>query len=509
MRSICFYFQIHQPFRLKRYRFFDIGMDHYYYDDYNNEEIIRRIAERCYLPANQTVLQMIKETNGKFKVAYSISGIALEQLELYAPEVIDSFKELAQTGCVEFLAETFAHSLASLEEDSDEFELQVKLHAKKIQSLFGYKPTTFRNTELIYSDDIGRRVANMGFKGMITEGAKHVLGWKSPNYVYCCASNPRLKLLLKNYKLSDDITFRFSDWSWDQFPLTADKLVNWISACPKEENVFNLFMNYETFGELQSKETGIFEFLKALPRMAEKADITFETPANLFSTQKPIDEIQVPYIISWADEERDTSAWLGNELQRSAFEKLYSIRDKVRLCTERKILQDWNYLQSCDHFYYMSTKHFSDGAVHSHFSPYETPFEAFTNYMNVLSDFMIRVREKFPEGVDVEELNSLMKTIDAQGKLIAQLEQEMNKVQVRNAQTQESKNQDEVRNTGGKGNAAKGNSPKRGKTTKKKIVAESVITQKEGTGKKEPTTSAKNSSNKKAANKKKAVNETK
>lgn len=517
MRSICFYFQIHQPFRLKRYRFFDIGMDHYYYDDYNNEEIIRRIAERCYLPANQTILQMIKETDGKFKVAYSISGIALEQLELYAPEVIDSFKELAQTGCVEFLAETFAHSLASLEEDSDEFELQVKLHAKKIQSLFGYKPTTFRNTELIYSDDIGRRVANMGFKGMITEGAKHVLGWKSPNYVYCCASNPRLKLLLKNYKLSDDITFRFSDWSWDQFPLTADKLVNWISACPKEENVFNLFMNYETFGELQSKETGIFEFLKALPRMAENADITFETPANLFSTQKPIDEIQVPYIISWADEERDTSAWLGNELQRSAFEKLYSIRDKVRLCTERKILQDWNYLQSCDHFYYMSTKHFSDGAVHSHFSPYETPFEAFTNYMNVLSDFMIRVREKFPEGVDVEELNSLMKTIDAQGKLIAQLEQEKDKVKAHSVRSQESQGQDDVKITEGKTNATKKASPKGEKnpapkkeTAKGGIVAKKRETSfKKETAKKEAKTSAKTTSDKKEANKKKAANKTK
>lgn len=517
MRSICFYFQIHQPFRLKRYRFFDIGMDHYYYDDYNNEEIIRRIAERCYLPANQTILQMIKETDGKFKVAYSISGIALEQLELYAPEVIDSFKELAQTGCVEFLAETFAHSLASLEEDSDEFELQVKLHAKKIQSLFGYKPTTFRNTELIYSDDIGRRVANMGFKGMITEGAKHVLGWKSPNYVYCCASNPRLKLLLKNYKLSDDITFRFSDWSWDQFPLTADKLVNWISACPKEENVFNLFMNYETFGELQSKETGIFEFLKALPRMAENADITFETPANLFSTQKPIDEIQVPYIISWADEERDTSAWLGNELQRSAFEKLYSIRDKVRLCTERKILQDWNYLQSCDHFYYMSTKHFSDGAVHSHFSPYETPFEAFTNYMNVLSDFMIRVREKFPEGVDVEELNSLMKTIDAQGKLIAQLEQEKDKVKAHSVRSQESQGQDDVKITEGKTNATKKASQKGEKnpapkkeTAKGGIVAKKRETSsKKETAKKEAKTSAKTTSDKKEANKKKAANKTK
>lgn len=425
MRSICFYFQIHQPFRLKRYKFFDIGYDHYYYDDYTNEETVRRLAERCYLPTNQTILQMIKETEGKFKVAFSISGVALEQFELYAPEVIDSFKELAQTGCVEFLAETFAHSLASLEEENDEFEVQVKQHASKIQSLFGYKPTTFRNTELLYSDEIGRRVANMGFKGMITEGAKHVLGWKSPNYVYCCASNPRLKLLLKNSKLSDDITFRFSDWSWDQFPLTADKLMDWISACPKDEDVINLFMGYETFGEIQCKETGIFEFLKALPRMAEKAGINFETPSNLFSKKKPIDQIHVPYTISWADEERNTSAWLGNELQRSAYDKLYSIRDKVRLCSERKILQDWNYLQSCDHFYYMSTKHFSGGS--NHFSPYETPFEAFTNYMNVLSDFMIRVREKFPEGVDVEELNSLMKTIDAQGKIIAQLEEEKSK----------------------------------------------------------------------------------
>lgn len=470
MRTICFYFQIHQPFRLKRYRFFDIGMDHYYYDDYANEDIIRRIAERCYLPANQTILQMIKETKGKFKVAFSISGIALEQLELYAPEVIDSFKELAQTGCVEFLAETYAHSLACLEEDSDEFELQVKMHAKKIQSLFGYKPTSFRNTELIYSDDIGRRVSAMGFKGMITEGAKHVLGWKSPNYVYSCASDPRLKLLLKNYKLSDDITFRFSDWSWDQFPLTADKLINWISACPKEEDVFNLFMNYETFGELQSKESGIFEFLKAIPRMAEKADINFETPATLFSKRKPIDRIDVPYPISWADEERDTSAWLGNELQRSAFNILYSIRDKVRLCTDRKILQDWYYLQTSDHFYYMSTKHFSDGAVHNHFSPYETPFEAFTNYMNVLSDFMIRVREKFPEGVDVEELNSLMKTIDAQGKIIAQLEQEKNDTSIPTEVTSKSKKAgSKAKTTKAKSApATKGKSASAGKTSTKK-----------------------------------------
>lgn len=430
MKSICFYFQIHQPFRLKRYRFFDIGSDLYYYDDYNNEEIIRRIANNCYLPANQTILNMIKESNGAFKVAYSISGVALEQMELYVPEVIDSFKELAKTGCVEFLAETFAHSLSSLNEDSNEFELQVKQHTKKIQSLFGYKPTVFRNTELIYSDDIGSRVSAMGFKGIITEGAKHVLGWKSPNYVYCCAANPQLKVLCKNFKMSDDITFRFSDWGWDQYPLTAEKFLGWIEALPASEDVVNLFMNYETFGEMQNAGTGIFEFLKALPHFAAKMDIDFETPSMVLQKRKPIDQINVPYPISWADEERDLSAWLGNELQRSAFDKLCGIGERVRLSNDRRLLQDWYYLQSSDHFYYMSTKHFSDGAMHSHFSPYDTPYDAFMNYMNVLSDFIDRVNAQFPEGVDNEELNSLLKTIDAQGELIANLEKQLQSVQV-------------------------------------------------------------------------------
>jgi alpha-amylase len=427
MKSICFYFQIHQPFRLKRYRFFDIGSDHYYYDDYNDEEIIRRIAQNCYLPANQTILNMIKESDGAFKVAYSISGVALEQMELYVPEVIDSFKELAKTGCVEFLAETFAHSLSSLQEDSNEFELQVKQHTKKIQSLFGYKPVVFRNTELVYSDDIGARVAAMGFKGIITEGAKHVLGWKSPNYVYCCASNPQLKVLCKNFKMSDDITFRFSDWGWDQFPLTAEKFIGWIEALPENEDVVNLFMNYETFGEMQNAGTGIFEFLKALPYFASQCNIQFETPSMVLQKRKPIDQINVPYPISWADEERDLSAWLGNELQRSAFDKLYGIGERVRLSNDKRLLQDWYYLQSSDHFYYMSTKHFSDGAMHSHFSPYDSPYEAFMNYMNVLSDFIDRVNGQFPEGVDNEELNSLLKTIDAQGELIANLEMQLKK----------------------------------------------------------------------------------
>ena len=424
MKSICFYFQIHQPFRLRKYRFFDIGSDHYYFDDYNNEEIIRRIAERCYLPANQTILQMIKDTNGKFKVAYSISGIALEQLELYVPEVIDSFKELAKTGCVEFLAETYSHSLSSLMEDGDEFELQVKQHFEKVQSLFGLKPRVFRNTELIYSDEIGERVVNLGFKGIITEGAKHILGWKSPNYLYCCASNPRLNILLKNFKLSDDITFRFSDGGWDQYPLTADKFINWIAATPASEKVVNLFMNYETFGELQSAQTGIFEFLKALPYFAEQKKITFSTPSEIIGKMKPVDQISVIFPISWADEERDISAWLGNELQKEAFRKVYEIGERVRLSQDRRLMQDWYYLQTSDHFYYMSTKHFSDGAVHRHYSPYDSPYEAFMNYMNVLSDFIVRVNSQFPEGIDNEELHSLVQTINAQEKLIIKLKAE-------------------------------------------------------------------------------------
>ena len=424
MKSICFYFQIHQPFRLRRYRFFDIGGDHFYYDDYSNEEIIRRIAERCYLPANHTILQMIKDTKGKFKVAYSISGVALEQMELYVPEVIDSFKELAKTGCVEFLAETYSHSLSSLMEEGNEFELQVKQHADKIQSLFDVKPRVFRNTELIYSDEIGDRVANLGFKGIITEGAKHILGWKSPNYLYCRASNPRLNILFKNFKLSDDITFRFSDWGWDQYPLTADKFMDWIAGTPESEKIVNLFMNYETFGELQGAQTGIFDFLKALPYFAEQKDITFATPSEIIGKQKPVDQISILFPISWADEERDVSAWLGNELQKEAFRKLYEIGERVRLSKNSSLIQDWDYLQTSDHFYYMSTKHFSDGAVHRHYSPYDSPYEAFMNYMNVLGDFIDRVNSQFPEGIDTEELNDLMQTINAQEMEINELKAE-------------------------------------------------------------------------------------
>lgn len=424
MKAICFYFQIHQPFRLKTYRFFDIGNDHYYYDDFSNDDIITRIAQRSYLPANNMLLDMIKQYGKAFKVAFSISGTALEQLEQYVPEFIESMKELAATGCVEFLSETYAHSLASLE-DPDEFVSQVKNHDKKIYQLFGQHPKVFRNTELIYDDDISSMVQSMGFKAAITDGAKHILGWKSPNYVYSSATASKLKLLLKNSKLSDDITFRFSNPEWASYPLTADKYIDWIANLPQEEQIINLFMNYETFGELQPRETGIFEFMKALPRFAAERGIEFWTPSEVVSKLKSVGSLSVPYPMSWADEARDTSAWLGNTLQKEAVKKLYSISERVRLCDDKRIKQDWYYLQASDHFFYMSTKHSEDGSVHSHYSPYDSPYMAFTNYMNVLSDFMIRVDEQFPSSIGNEELNSLILTIKNQENEIEQFNREV------------------------------------------------------------------------------------
>lgn len=424
MTAICFYFQIHQPFRLKNYRFFDIGNDHYYYDDFANDDIITRIAHKSYLPANEMLLDIIKANGKKFKVAFSISGTALEQLEQYVPEFIDSMKELAATGCVEFLSETYSHSLSALE-DVEEFVAQVKAHDEKIYQLFGQKPKVFRNTELIYSDDIAAMVASMGFKGAITDGAKHILGWKSPNYLYNAASAPKLKLLLKNSKLSDDISFRFSNSEWTSYPLTADKYIDWIASLPQEEQLVNLFMNYETFGELQPQQSGIFEFMKALPQFAAERNVQFWSPSEVISKLKPVSEMSVPSPISWADEARDTSAWLGNTLQQEAVKKLYSIGERVRLCQDKRIKQDWNYLQASDHFFYMSTKHNSDGNVHSHYSPYDSPYTAFTNYMNVLSDFMIRVEAQYPADIDNEELNALLLTIKNQEKEIHALHREV------------------------------------------------------------------------------------
>ncbi len=424
MKAICFYFQIHQPFRLKRYRFFDIGNDHYYYDDFANDDIITRIAHHSYIPAAESLLRMIEQSNGAFRCALSITGVALEQCEHYVPEFIDLLKKLADTGKVEFLAETYAHSLASLAEP-EEFAAQVKAHDDKIFELFGVRPKVFRNTELIYCDDLAPQIAAMGYKGVITEGAKHILGWKSPNYVYSAASAPKLKMLLKNSKLSDDISLRFSNSEWDAYPLTADKYIDWIANTPDDEQIVNLFMNLETFGELQNRDTGIFQFLEALPRFAKERGIDFWTPSEAISKLKPVGELSVMHPISWADEARDTSAWLGNKLQNEAFSKLYSVAERVRLCDDRRLKQDWYYLQASDHLFYMATKHMNDGAVHSHFSPYETPFQAFTNYMNVLSDFIVRVEEQYPLSIENEELNSLLKTIRNQAAEIETLNKEV------------------------------------------------------------------------------------
>ncbi len=330
MQHICLYFQVHQPFRLKRYRFFNIGKDRQYFDEFENRMHMQRIAYESYLTANKILLDLIKKHKRKFKVSFSITGTAIEQMELYAPEVLGSFKELADTGNVEFLAETYAHSLISMY-NKDDFKAQVKEHVKLIRKYFGKLPKVFRNTELIYDNLIGESVAEMGFKAMITEGAKHVLGWKSPNVLYYNVIKPELKLILKNYKLSDDIAFRFSDKSWDEYPLTAEKYASWIADLDKKQEIVNLFMDYETFGEHQKAETGIFDFLKALPdEILKQTNFKFATPSEIARKHEPVAPMNIPYAISWADEERDLTAWLGNEMQKEAFNKLYALSDKMK-----------------------------------------------------------------------------------------------------------------------------------------------------------------------------------
>ena len=401
-KSICLYFQVHQPNRLRLYRFFDIGKDSHYYDDFANRTILRRVAQKCYLPANALILELLDRYKGKFKGAYSISGSALDQFQRFAPEVIDSFRALAATGRVEFLAETYYHSLASLASES-EFRYQVEKHAAKIEELFGVKPVTFRNTELIYSNGIGEMVYDMGYKTMLTEGARHIMGWQSPNYVYTGETQPKLKLLLRNYALSDDIAFRFSDKGWNMWPLTAEKYVGWLKESARDGDVVNLFMDYETFGEHQRADSGIFDFLRSLPA-AFLADGTFgfATPSEVTKKYKAVSDIAVEDPISWADEERDITAWLGNELQSEAFQKLYAMTEKLSIVNDPELWEDFGHLQESDHLYYMCTKFFSDGEVHKYFNPYDTPYEAFINYMNVISDFQIRLDEK-RAALDVKE----------------------------------------------------------------------------------------------------------
>jgi len=411
-KSICLYFQVHQPNRLRLYRFFDIGKDSHYYDDFANRTILRRVAQKCYLPMNALLLELIEANKGAFKVAFSISGSVLEQFDRYAPEVIESFRKLAQTGNVEFLSETYYHSLASLASPI-EFKNQVMKHKAAIEHYFGVTPKAFRNTELIYSDAIGEMVYDMGFKTMLTEGARHVLGWKSPNFIYTCAQAPSLKLLLKNSSLSDDIAFRFSDRGWADWPLTGEKYLSWIKAAAQNDDIVNLFMDYETFGEHQKASSGIFDFMRYFPEtVLADGEFEFVTPTQAAKKHRPVGDLDVMDPISWADEERDVTAWLGNELQNDAFNKLNDQAEKLALLNDEALWSDFGHLQESDHFYYMCTKFFSDGAVHKYFNPYDTPYEAFINYMNVLSDFILRV----DDAISVSDVNFAAAKVKAPAK---------------------------------------------------------------------------------------------
>ncbi len=391
MKTVCFYFQVHQPWRLKTYRFFNMGKDHNYLDDFTNRSIMQKIARECYLPMNALLESLIKQYNGAFKCTFSITGSAVEQFKAYAPEVLDSFKRLAATGHVEFLGETYSHSLASLA-SPEEFKQEVKLHSQMLKEEFGVKPTAFRNTELIYSDDIAKAVEGMGFKTMLAEGAKHILGWKSPNFVYTDANDNKLRLLLRNYNLSDDIAFRFSNEGWPEWPLTADKFAAKVAG--ETGDVVNHFMDYETFGEHQKASTGIFDFMKALPEaIFATGELEFATASEAAKKLQPVAVLHCPYAMSWADEERDVTAWLGNDLQNEAFAKLYALAPKVKKAKNKDFEYVWHFMQNSDHFYYMATKWFSDGDVHSYFNPYGSAYEAFMNYMNVLSDFEIELNK--------------------------------------------------------------------------------------------------------------------
>ena len=414
MKTICLYFEIHQVIHLKRYRFFDIGTDHYYYDSFENERSITDIAEKSYMPALEAMLQMVHEHGKAFKVAFSLSGVGIEELEMHAPQVLEKLQELNNTGCVEFLAEPYSHGLASLANE-ESFKSEVKRQAKKIKEYFGQTPKVLRNSSLIYSDEIGLLASQMGFKAMLTEGAKHVLGWKSPHYVYNCALNSNLKLLLRDVKLSDDISLRFNNSDWEGYPLFADTYMDEIAALPNEEQVIGIFMNLSALGIEQPLSSNILEFLKALPACAKQRGITFSTPTEICMKLKSVDSLSVPDTLSWMDEERDVSTWLGNAMQREAFNKLYGVADRVRIANDPKINQDWDYLQASDNFRFMSTK---PSRVGMDRGIYASPFDAFTNYMNILGDFISRVNSLYPAEIDNEELNGLLTTIRNQGEEI-------------------------------------------------------------------------------------------
>lgn len=427
MKTICLYFEIHQNIQLKRYRFFDIGTDHYYYDDYEDERLITDVANRSYMPALEALGEMLKEHPGFFKVAFSLSGVGMEQLEIHAPQVLEKLQELNQTGCVEFLAEPYSHGLASLANE-ESFAKEVKSQCQKMKEYFGKEPKVLRNSSLIYSDDIGAQAAQMGFKGMLTEGARHVLGWKSPHYVYNCALAPNLKLLLRDVNLSDDISLRFSNVDWEGYPLFADNYVDRIANFPGEEHVVNIFMELSALGIAQPLSSNILDFLKALPECAKQRGLTFSTPSEICDTMPSVGALDVPDTLSWTDEERDVSSWLGNPMQREAFNKLYSVADRVRIADDPRINQDWDYLQASNNFRQMTTKPSQVGIDRG---IYASPFDAFTNYMNILGDFIARVNSLYPESADNDELASLLTTIKNQDEEIEMKNKEITRLQTK------------------------------------------------------------------------------
>lgn len=427
MKTICLYFEIHQNIQLKRYRFFDIGTDHYYYDDYEDERLITDVANRSYMPALEALGEMLKEHPGFFKVAFSLSGVGMEQLEIHAPQVLEKLQELNQTGCVEFLAEPYSHGLASLANE-ESFAKEVKRQCQKMKEYFGKEPKVLRNSSLIYSDDIGAQAAQMGFKGMLTEGARHVLGWKSPHYVYNCALAPNLKLLLRDVNLSDDISLRFSNVDWEGYPLFADNYVDRIANFPGEEHVVNIFMELSALGVAQPLSSNILDFIKALPECAKQRGLTFSTPSEICDTMPSVGALDVPDTLSWTDEERDVSSWLGNPMQREALNKLYSVADRVRIADDPRINQDWDYLQASNNFRQMTTKPSQVGIDRG---IYASPFDAFTNYMNILGDFIARVNSLYPESVDNDELASLLTTIKNQDEEIEMKNKEITRLQTK------------------------------------------------------------------------------
>lgn len=394
MVTICMYFQVHQPFRLRRYSVFDIGRNHHYFDDQKNSEVMRKVAHKCYLPTNALLLELIKKYPGKFKVTFSVSGVCLDQMKYYAPDVLRSFQELAATGQVEFLSETYYHSLSFLY-DKDEFYAQVQKHSAAIKELFGQTPTAFRNTELIYNNELAHHIEKLGFKAILAEGWDPVLGWRSSNFVYRSKTTEKLKLLMKNYRLSDDVAFRFSNRGWNEWPLTVEKYVGWVNSVNGNGQTINLFMDYETFGEHQWADTGIFDFLRALPgEVLRHPDNNFKTVSEVADTYPAMDEVDVHNFISWADLERDLTAWLGNRMQQSAIEELYKLGKAIMQSNDEHLIEDWRRLTTSDHFYYMCTKWFSDGDVHKYFSPYESPYEGYIAFMNVLNDIALRAKVK-------------------------------------------------------------------------------------------------------------------